>query len=151
MFDNQSDIHQDMKNSPRKNSMSFKKNNLGNGRLLAVINSNGTCVSYQENGSPHFMCSEIGGHLCNRVGCVVRSWKWKELEYCQLEELSAILTVKLNEHIELEYRDPYNIKLKFNCNKETMILNLGCVKSNQPMINDLVSFDMNPIILQEFT
>ncbi len=125
------------KNSPRKVP---QKKRIKNGRLLAVIGSNGSCVTYRENGNPHFICTETGGFLCNKSGCVVRCWKWKELDMSQFDELSEILTIKLNEHIVLEYRDPSNVRLAFSCDKETVTLNLGCVRDNQSKIQELVSF-----------
>jgi len=114
-------------------------NNSGESKLLAFITSSGSCVCYRENGMPYFVCTEVGGSLCDKTGCIQHQWKWNELHLNQYDELFSNLRVQLNEFIQIEYRNPFNIKLKFDCNKEVINFNLGSVKENQPKLNDMVS------------
>jgi len=116
-----------------------KNSNSSERKVLALITASGACVCYRSNGMPYFVCTEVGGYLCNVFGCIKHQWKWNELHLNQYEELFTNLNIQLNEFIQIEYKSPFNIKLKFDCNKEVINFNLGCVKENQLKLNELVS------------
>ena len=55
----------------------------------------------------------------------------------------------MNEHIRLEYKNPNNIKLKFNCEKESMTFDLSIVRENQQKLGDFVSISLKKYLMNQ--
>lgn len=65
-------------------------------RMLAAISSSGYCVVYRNNGNARFVCTELGGCLCNRSGSVYYQWKWDEVKLRDYEKFKNELIVDVS-------------------------------------------------------
>lgn len=117
-------------------------------QILASISSSGACVCYRDNGTPRFVCTDMGGYLCNQTGCVTYQWKWKDVHLSQYDDLVNKLNIQLNEFVHLEYKNPYNIKLKYICGRETITLNVGALKDNNLKLQDLLNRTVSDLPLK---
>ena len=66
---------------------------INEGKILAIITANGSCVCYRANGSPRFICNETGGFLCDKTGAMYHQWKWDNLRANDFDKIKNQLSI----------------------------------------------------------